>query len=285
MRTKRIIAIFMIFSSMLLQISYASTTSKQNIANTGDYKMHFSSLEYEVLEDYGCVDIVLDTGDGANIGVRINNIYPGVIYNLDAVLENSGSYNAKITDLSIVSDNERDNNSKRLYDMLVGVKDDTTKVKLNDYIDYLKSEYTGKIISPGQCLPLSISMGMDENVTDLENIICNYQIIINFEQVAYNDEDGDNDHNDEDNHNGKENDNDINKSENNNDSIDNNSNNQEKETTSVPSTQEEKQVFKTDSNEDLLPNTGEKSPIMVYGLGLVLMFGGILLLKKNGVKE
>lgn len=281
MRTRKIIAIFMIITSMLLQISYASTTSKQSIANTGNYEINFSSVEYKLIEDYGCVNLVLDNGDGANIGVSVNNIYPGVIYSLDAILENSGSHNAKITGFSIESNSENNStDSRRLYDMLVGIKDDTTKVKLNEYIDYLNSAYTGKIISPGQYLPISLSMGMDENVTDLENIICDYQIIVNFEQVTYNDED-----NGEDDHNEKEKDKDTSKNDNNDESMNEDSSNHDNEKSSVPSIQEEKPVFITKSNNDVLPNTGEKSPIIVYGLGLVLMLGGILLLKKNDVKE
>jgi len=271
----------MIITSMLLQISYASTTSKQSIANTGNYEIHFSSVEYKLIEDYGCVNLVLDNGDGANIGVSVNNIYPGVIYSLDAILENSGSHNAKITGFSIESNSENNStDSRRLYDMLVGIKDDTTKVKLNEYIDYLNSAYIGKVISSGQYLPISLSMGMDENVTDLENIICDYQIIVNFEQVTYNDED-----NGEDDHNEKEKDKGTSKNDNNDESMNEDSSNHDNEKSSVPSIQEEKPVFITKSNNDVLPNTGEKSPIIVYGLGLVLMLGGILLLKKNDVKE
>ncbi len=287
MRTRRIIAIFMIITSMLMQISYACTTSKQSIANTGNYEIHFSIVDYKLIEDYGCVNLILDNGDGANIGVSVSNIYPGVIYSLDTVLENSGSHNAKITGFSIESNsNNNSTDSQRLYDMIVGVKDDTTKVKLNEYIDYLNSAYIGKVISPGQYLPISLSMGMDENVTDLENIICDYQIIVNFEQVTYNDEDNDeDDHNGENDHNEKEENKDTSKNENNDESMNEDSDNHSNEKSSVPSIQEEKPVFITKSNNDVLPNTGEKSPVMVYGLGLVLMLGGILLLKKNDVKE
>ncbi len=288
MKTRKIIAICMIISSMLLQISYAVANSEQTLADTQMLGIHFSDVEYRISDDCGFAEILIHNENSANISIAVNNIYPGLIYCIDAVLQNSGTQNAKITGIDMIADENSEENSKRLYDMIVGIKADNTKLKLEEYIKYLSSEYSGKIIDSGKSLPLYISMGMDKNITDLENTKFKYQIIVNFEQVVNEDEDDDNNGGGGD-ENGEDDSKDPAK---------------EKETDKVPETEnkpeaedddttevdinyplaEEKVVFSEEVSEDMLPNTGEKSPVTVYISGLALMLGGILLLKKENAK-
>lgn len=288
MKTRKIIAICMIISSMFLQISYAVANSEQTLADTQRLGIHFSDLEYRISDDCGFAEILIHNENSANISIAVNNIYPSLIYSIDAVLQNSGTQNAKITGIDMIADENSEEGSKRLYDMIVGIKADDTKLKLEEYIKHLSSEYSGKTIDSGKSLPLYISMGMDKNITDLENTKFKYQIIVNFEQAVNDDEDDDNnggggDENGED---------------------DSKAPAKEKETDKVPETEnklqiedddttevdinyplaEEKVVFNEEVSEDMLPNTGEKSPITVYISGLALMLGGILLLKKENAK-
>ncbi len=288
MKTRKIIAICMIISSMFLQISYAVANSEQTLADTQRLGIHFSDLEYRISDDCGFAEILIHNENSANISIAVNNIYPGLIYSIDAVLQNSGTQNAKITGIDMITDENSEEGSKRLYDMIVGIKADDTKLKLEEYIKHLSSEYSGKTIDSGKSLPLYISMGMDENITDLENTKFKYQIIVNFEQAVNDDEDDDNNGGGGD-ENGEDDSKDPAK---------------EKETDKVPETEnkpqieddditevdinyplaEEKVVFSEEVSEDMLPNTGEKSPITVYISGLALMLGGILLLKKENAK-
>lgn len=289
MKTRKIIAICMIISSMFLQISYAVANSEQTPADTQRLGIHFSDIEYRISDDCGFAEILIHNEDKANISININNIYPGLVYSIDAVLQNSGTQNVKITGIDIIVDESTEEDGKRLYDMIVGIKEDNTYLKLEEYIKYLNLEYYGKTIDSGQKLPLYISMGMDKNITDLENTKCKYQIIVNFEQIINDDEDDDDnnggggDDSGEDDSKGSAKEKEINNAT----ETENKPEVEDDDTTEIDIIYplvDEKVVFSEDLSEDMLPNTGEKSPITVYISGLALMLGGILLLKKENAK-
>jgi len=286
MNLRKIIAICMIIISVFLQASYAISNSEQTNANTNEVRVRFSSIEYDISDKLGFAKISISNKEDTSIGIAVDNIYPGIYYNINTVLENIGNQGVKVTGISLISNKSENEDSSRLYDMIVGLDEQNIKLKLNDYINHLNLKYVGKIIKSSESLSLNLSMGMDEEITDLENTNCEYQIIINFEQSEKDDGGGD-----DDNHNGGDNDNGGN-------GTDSKTTNEDKTVTPEdvkttddikdntevyasmpPSTGEE--LTKVSSLMSILPKSGEKLPISLYITGLALMLVGIFLLKKE----
>lgn len=286
MNLRKIIAICMIIISVFLQASYAISNSEQTNANTNEVRVRFSSIEYDISDKLGFAKISISNKEDTSIGIAVDNIYPGIYYNINTVLENIGNQGVKVTGISLISNKSENEDSSRLYDMIVGLDEQNIKLKLNDYINHLNLKYVGKIIKSSESLSLNLSMGMDEEITDLENTNCEYQIIINFEQSEKDEGGGD-----DDDHNGGGNDNGGN-------GTDSKTTNEDKTVTPEdvkttddikdntevyasmpPSTGEE--LTKVSSLMSILPKSGEKLPISLYITGLALMLAGIFLLKKE----
>ena len=294
MNFRRIIAICIIILSVFLQVSYAFGNSDQINISSDKYRVRLSSVQYDISDEFGVAKISIDNKNDTSLDIRVNNLYPGIYFNINARLENIGSQSIKVTGISLVSNNYEENDSNRLYDMIVGRNDEQTKLKLNNYIEYLNAKYRGSILNSNQSIDINLSMGMDEEITDMQNAICEYQIIINFEQtVEDNDEDDDDDNNDND-----EEDNDYNNDDNSNDGEkedvekdDNNIHNEEpinseEKNTTDNNIQENNDENTTDTSNTLsvinvLPKSGEKLPISIYIAGIVLMLAGIFLLRKE----
>lgn len=296
MNLRKIIAICMIILSVFLQVSYAIGNSEQVNANSDKFKVRFSSIQYDISDKFGIAKISISNKDDTSIGIDVDNIYPGIYYDISAVLENTGNQNIKVTGISLISNKTENEDSSKLYDMIVGLNDEKIKLKLDNYVNYLNSKYVGKIIKSSESLILNLSMGMDEEITDLENTSCEYQIIINFEQSQK--DSGGNDNGDNDNNgdggnanngsnsdSGKDNskvneDKSVNTDDKKiNDNIKNNQENNKDDTTQVSSVGGEISSYFSLIN--VLPKSGEKSPILLYITGLVLMLGGIVLLRKE----
>ena len=296
MNLRKIIAICMIILSVFLQVSYAIGNSEQVNANSDRVRVHFSSIQYDISDEFGIAKISISNKDDTSIGIDVDNIYPGIYYNINTVLENTGNQGIKITSISLISNKTENEDNSKLYDMIVGLNDEKIKLKLDDYINYLNSKYVGKIINASESLALNLSMGMDEEIIDLENTSCEYQIIINFEQ-SQKDSGGDDGGDDDDNgdgdngNNGGNSDNGKNNNKTNEDksvntedkkTIDNVNNNQENNKdniTQVSSAGGEISSYLSFIND--LPKSGEKFPASLYITGLVLMLVGIFLLRKE----
>ncbi len=288
MNLRKIIAICMIIISVFLQASYAISNSEQTNANTNEVRVRFSSIQYDISDKLGFAKISISNKEDTSIGIAVDNIYPGIYYNVNTVLENIGNQGVKITGISLISNKSENEDNSKLYDMIVGLDEQNIKLKLNDYINYLNSKYVGKIIKSSESLSLNLSMGMDEEITDLENTNCEYQIIINFEQSEKDDGGGGGD---DDDHNGGGN--------------DNNGNGKDDKITNEDKTVTPEDVKTTDDTKEntevyapmppstggeltnvaslmsILPKSGEKLPISLYITGLALMLIGIFLLKKE----
>ena len=289
MNLRKIIAICMIILSVFLQVSYAIGNSEQVNANSDKFKVRFSSIQYDISDKFGIAKISISNKDDTSIGIDVDNIYPGIYYDISAVLENIGNQGIKITGISLISNKTENKDSSKLYDMIVGLNDEKIKLKLDKYVNYLNSKYIGKIIESSESLVLNLSMGMDEEITDLENTSCEYQIIINFEQSQK--DSGGNDNGDNNNDDGGNSDSGKDNSKVNkdksvntedkkiNDNINNNQENNKDDTTQVSSTGGEISSYFSLIN--VLPKSGEKSPILLYITGLALMLGGIILLRKD----
>lgn len=296
MNLRRIIAICMIILSVFLQVSYAVGNSDQFNISSDKYRVRLSSVQYDISDEFGVAKISIDNKNDTSLDIKVDNLYPGIYFNIKARLENIGSQSIKVTGISLVSNNNEKNDSNRLYDMIVGRNDEQTKLKLNNYIDYLNSKYRGRILNSSQSIDIDLSMGMDEEITDMQNAICEYQIIINFEQAEEdNDEDDENNGNDEeDNEDNDDNDNNVNDNNDNDDGekedIDkeyNNINTEEPINSVEENTQNNNEDNEADTTNNtlsvisVLPKSGEKLPISLYIAGLALMFTGIYLLRKE----
>lgn len=295
MNLRRIIAICMIILSVFLQVSYAVGNSDQINISSDKYRVRLSSVQYDISDEFGVAKISIDNKNDTSLDIKVDNLYPGIYFNIKARLENIGSQSIKVTGISLVSNNYEKNDSNRLYDMIVGRNDEQTKLKLYNYIEYLNAKYRGSILNSNQSIDINLSMGMDEEITDMENAICEYQIIINFEQTV---EDNDEDEDDDDDDDNNDNDDDDNNDDNSNDGEkkdvekdDNNIHNKEpinseEKNTTDNNIQENNDENTSDTSNTLsvinvLPKSGEKLPISLYIAGLALMFAGIYLLRKE----
>lgn len=290
MNIRKIIAFCMIILSVFLQVSYAVGNSEQVNASSDKFRVRFTNIQYNISDEFGLANISVGSKNDTAIEVIVDNIYPGIYYNVNASLENIGTQSIKVTNINLISKIENKENDK-LYDMIVGFNDENIKLKLDNYINFLHSKYAGKIIKANESLAINLAMGMDEDITDLENTSCEYEIIINFEQVEDDDEGNDDDDNgngnggDDDNGNNPgNNDNEENKDKDSEDKPINTEDENTTENTEVDATQLSltgEESANTISIMNILPKAGEKLPISMYITGLALMLGGIYLLKKE----
>ncbi len=292
MRLKRIIAFCMIFLSVFFQVSYAIGNSEQANANSDKYRLRFSNIQYDILDAYDVANITVNSNGETALDVNVVNIYPGLYFNVNTIIENIGTGSVKVTNISLNSNATGDNNSE-LYDMLVGLNDDNTKLKLDNYINYLQSKYVGNTISSQGTLALNFAMGMDEEETEYENTSCGFEIIINFEQVETDGGGNDDDEDDEDDGNG---DGDTGNVDNNDENVNDTENKEDKTTTenlsveTNPENNKEEAKQVSSSSEgitnslsllNVLPKSGERAPKGLYIVGVILMFVGIYILIKE----
>lgn len=292
MRIKRIIAFCMIFLSVFFQVSYAVGNSGQDNANSDKYRLRFSNIQYDILDAYDVAKITVNSNGDTALDVNVVNIYPGIYFNVNTIIENIGTGSVKVTNVSLNSNATGDNNSE-LYDMLVGLNDDNIKLKLDNYINYLQSKYVGNTISSQGTLALNLAMGMDEEETEYENTSCDFEIIINFEQVESDgggndddEDDEDDDNEDSDTGNVDNDDKNVNDTENKEDkttnenlSIETNQENNKEEAKQVSSSSES--VSNSLSLLNMLPKSGEQAPKALYIVGVILMLVGIIILIKE----
>lgn len=299
MNLKKIIAFCMIILSMFLQVSYAVGNSEQTNASSDKFRVRFSNIQYDISDEYGIANISVNIKNESAIDIIVNNIYPGIYYNINTILENVGSQSIKVTNINLISKTTEGLESNRLYDMIVGLNDENIKLKLNNYISFLNTKYIGKIIKSSESLAVDFSMGMDEDITDLENTSCEYELIINFEQAEAdggeeNPEDPGNNGGDDDNS-GGDNDNENTPGNGNNEDnkdkpvIDENDKLTDDINSDLKKNEEDSTQVSSDggsiaSNLSLigvLPKSGEKSPLSMYIIALILMLTGIIILRKE----
>lgn len=290
MKRRKLVGITLIVAAILLQVGYATTIGQiDTTVRTKEFKVDFeksvimandASIEVESKVEPGKVDIV------------VSNLYPGGKFDVVSTARNKGEYDAEITDVELI-EGQGEGLSSELFRSLVGYIDNQT---VEDYNNYLKSTYMGRIVKIGEAIDIPLHMGMSIEETGLENETVEFKLVLQFEQVETDSGGGTNPGQGGDNNGDTDKVEPSKKPEIPKDQVIEPGMPEEtqlealqpEEPILTPNLDENSNPIPTPetttqevSKRDILPKTGGVTPIIIYGLGIILLGSGIAIYKKK----
>lgn len=269
MKRRKLVGITLMVASILLQVGYATTAGQNtHIVSTEVFKVQFEdnpSIKYDAY-----MDVTAEVEKGI-VSINVSNLYPGGKFEVIPIIKNSGELDATITEVQFV-ETQGEGYSPELFKALVGYSKDQT---VGDYSAYLSNTYLGQVIEADATLAIPLELGLDPKETGFQNERTQFSLILQFAQKETGTGGGGNEVSGEEPNQStgvEESDKDTD--------------------TGIPEEQipvgelvvpkEEIEVIEKQSPEvSVLPKTGEIVPILVYGLGMVLLGSGIITYRKK----
>lgn len=281
MKRRKLVGITIIVTSILMQIVYATSTGQMDrTVRTKELAVEFLNNPTVTHDEHIQVRTMVDKG---RIDIVADNLYPGGKFGVTSTVANKGEYDAIITGVELV-EKQGEGLSHELFTTLVGYEENQS---IDDYNTYLHNTYVDQVIEVGEVLNVPLVMGIPMEETGLQNQATQFSLLLQFKQREGGSS-GSNGGNETD----KEPDQDkVTPDKGNN--IPSNEVVPEEEIT-LPEDETPPVVELEMSPEEitpveevipskggLLPKTGGVTPMLMYGLGIVLLGSGIMIYRKK----